>query len=89
MVIFQYNLYIFGSIFEPCYIQNHVIMNCVIKRLKCICFYGEVRKVSIFLFEKTCPIWDIVTFSHAFNLGVQQHLQNQVNIIVHLCFEMK
>ena len=24
-----------GSILEPCYIQNHVIMNRVIKRLKC------------------------------------------------------
>ena len=24
-----------GSIFEPFYIQNHVITNCVIKRLKC------------------------------------------------------
>ena len=35
MVIFQYNLYIFFlSIFEPCYIQNRVIMNRVIKRLK-------------------------------------------------------
>ena len=27
-----------GSIFEPCYIQNCVIMNHVIKRLKCSCF---------------------------------------------------
>ena len=33
MVIFQYNVYLFGSIFEPCYIQNRVITNCVIKRL--------------------------------------------------------
>ena len=36
MVIFQYNLYILGSTFKPCYIQNRVIMNRVIKRLKCI-----------------------------------------------------
>ena len=35
MVIFQYNLYILGSIFEPCYIQNHVITNHVIKRFRC------------------------------------------------------
>ena len=35
MVIFQYNLYIFGSIFELFYIQNHVITSHVIKRLKC------------------------------------------------------
>ena len=31
MVIFQYNLYIFLSIFEPCYIQNHVITDRVIQ----------------------------------------------------------
>ena len=36
MVIFQYNLFILGFIFEPCYIQNGVIMNRVIKRLQCI-----------------------------------------------------
>ena len=33
MVIFQYNLYILGSIFEPCYVQNRVTTNHVIKRL--------------------------------------------------------
>ena len=25
-----------GSVFEPCYIQNHVITNRVIQRLKCM-----------------------------------------------------
>ena len=38
MVIFQYNLYILGSIFEPCYIQNRVITNRIIKELKCIIY---------------------------------------------------
>ena len=38
MVIFLYNLYIFGSIIEPRYIQNHVTTNHVIKRLMCILF---------------------------------------------------
>ena len=33
MVIFLYNLYILGSIFKLCYIQNCVIMNSVMKRL--------------------------------------------------------
>ena len=28
-----------GSILEPCYIQNHVITDRVIKRLKCISVY--------------------------------------------------
>ena len=32
---FQYNVYIFGIIFELCYIQNHFITNNVIRRLKC------------------------------------------------------
>ena len=41
MVIFQYNLYIFGSIFEPCYIQSRVITNRVIKRL--VCIYWQAR----------------------------------------------
>ena len=36
MVIFLYNLYISGSIFELCCIQNCVITNRVIKRLMCI-----------------------------------------------------
>ena len=36
MVIFLYNLYILGSIFEPCYIQNLVITKPIIKRLWCI-----------------------------------------------------
>ena len=28
-----------GSIPDPCYIQNHVITNCVIKRFRCICSF--------------------------------------------------
>ena len=36
MVIFNIIYTFLGSIFEPCYIQNRVITNHVIKRLKCI-----------------------------------------------------
>ena len=56
MVIFQYNLYILGSIFELCYIQNCVIMNRVIRRLKCniseknnSIFYGVNTQMSVIL----------------------------------------
>ena len=46
MVIFLNNLYIFGSIVEPCYIQNSVITNRVIKRLVCICISDFSNVIS-------------------------------------------
>ena len=46
MVIFLYNQYILRSIFEPCYIQNHVIRNHVIKRLMCI-FQDTVYPIDL------------------------------------------
>ena len=42
-----------GSTFEPCYIQNCVIMNHVIKRLKCISIYCLHIPQSLFLHDGT------------------------------------
>ena len=33
-----------GSSTEPCYIQNHVIGNRVIKRLRCVCKQDDRQK---------------------------------------------
>ena len=50
MVIIQYNLYILGSIFEPCYIQNRFITNRVIKRLWCNMFFLLSSSIHVFFF---------------------------------------
>ena len=50
MVIFFNIIYTFlGSIFEPCYIQNRVITNHIIKRLWCILSLMEIdhKKFSV------------------------------------------
>ena len=69
MTIFLYNLYIFlGSIFEPCYIQNRVMMNRVIKRLWCIllvnsdlgiqCQHMPEEMFSHDMININLPIWN-------------------------------
>ena len=41
IVIFYINYTFLESVFEPCYIQNHVITNHVIKRLCCIYLFAS------------------------------------------------
>ena len=69
MVIFLYNLYSFGSNIEPCYNQNHVIMNCAIKRIMCLCY----KNVHVYMFQRgaSCKlnrgscIYDIKRFKYS------------------------
>ena len=42
-----------GSIVEPCYIQNSVITNRVIKRLMCILHMRECNATSVLLISET------------------------------------
>ena len=45
------------SIFEPCYIQNHVIMNRVIKRSWCT--YKYFWKIFLFYHENVCCVYTL------------------------------
>ena len=98
MVIFQYTLYILGSIFDPCYIQNHVITNRVIKRLKCstilslFCFSCVYKCVCKQFSERLYA--DLLSYMSSHLTSVNQELKSCVCIVLlilllnHFCYEI-
>ena len=80
MVIFQYNLCIFGIHLwtvlypKPCYIQNRVITNRVIKRLKCTYI---ITKTRLFKYIENFTTKKLANFqiknSNIFHISAQKH----------------
>ena len=87
MVIFLYNLYILGSIFELCCIQNHVKMNHVVKRLMCTVKLFE----NILCSSKTASIASTPSKSSPFLLfliKVRQIICTVISVILFVCVEV-